>query len=61
VTEEIERYWNPDHDDEVLDQIHDLRQQLNDIVVEVRTEHEAEIAAFRAEFDELNEQLRPIN
>src|SRR5215469_5183408 len=59
VTQEIERYWNPDHHDEVQDQLADLQHHLDDIVAEVHAEHADEIAALRAEVDRINEQLQP--
>ena len=39
VTEEIERYWNPDHEQEVRDQIEEFEQRLDDIQDEVYAEH----------------------
>jgi hypothetical protein len=61
VGNEIKRYWNPDHDKDVRDQIDDLQTELDDIEDEVHAEHEDEIAAFEDEIAELNEELEPLN
>jgi hypothetical protein len=61
VTEEIARYWNPDHSQEVQDQIETFQMELDGIQAGVYDDHEAELAAFDAEIAALNEQLRAVN
>ena len=61
VSAEIERYWNPDHDDEVKAQLDDVDEQLEDIKQEVHQEHQDDIDEFQSEIDALNQQLKEIN
>lgn len=53
LVEEIERYWNPDHDTAVDDTYQEIEDQLDEITRDVIEEHQVEIDAVTAEFQEI--------
>jgi hypothetical protein len=61
VTDEIKRYWNPDHHHQVQEQIDAFAGELDEVRDQVRQEHQTEIAEFAAEIKALNQQLGTIN
>jgi hypothetical protein len=61
VSDEIDRYWNYEHDDQVQQQLDELQIELDDIREEVRQEHQVELAEFEAEIVALNQQLGAVN
>jgi hypothetical protein len=61
VRKEIERYWNPDHNREVQEQIREFERELNEVQDGVYAGHRDEINAFRAEVTALDRQLQPFN
>src|SRR5262245_37247736 len=61
VSDEIKRYWNPDHDAEVVEQVDRLNTDLAEIEEKVHQAHSTEIEAFKAELAEMNRQVAFIN
>jgi hypothetical protein len=58
VEKEIDRYWDPDHDDAVARTCEDIEEQLNRITAEIHAEHEVEIDALRAEWQRITNEHR---
>jgi hypothetical protein len=53
LMKEIERYWDRDHDDGVDDACRDIEHQLEEITEEIHAEHQDEIDALEAEWQEI--------
>jgi hypothetical protein len=58
LIKEIERYWNPDHDDAVARTCEDIDQEVSEITGEVIEEHRHEIDALAAEWKEIAKAYR---
>jgi hypothetical protein len=61
LTQEIEHYWNPEHDGSVEAQIAVYKEELDRIEESVRNQHSNELDGFTIEVGHLNVQLQAVN